>query len=56
MQYQINCPYFKSVILNGVPYNGCMKLKQLLNSDNVHQFCGGDKCQIPIINKQEIKK
>lgn len=53
MKVQINCPHHQVVMFNGKPYNGCLGLKELINSDNIHQLCGGDKCPLPIINKQE---
>lgn len=55
MQVQINCPYFKTLILNNVPHTACMGLKQMLAANNIQHFCFGPGCPLPFIKDQEPK-
>lgn len=45
-QVQINCPHFRNVIVNGNPVSGCLKSKEFITSQNIHDFCLGDKCEL----------
>lgn len=46
---QVNCEMFRQIVFNGVPYTGCLVEKQFITSENIGEFCLGDKCPLPKI-------
>jgi len=54
-QIQINCPYFRGVVVNGRQYYGCIGMRELITPENANDFCFGAKCALPMLNSNEAK-
>ena len=54
-QIQINCPYFKGVVVNGRQYHGCIGMRVLITPESINDFCFGAKCALPLLNSNEAK-
>lgn len=54
-QIQINCPYFRGVVVNGRQYYGCIGMRELIAPENANDFCFGAKCTLPLLNSNEAK-